>query len=116
MIQTHSTCQITIQPISGTAAQDPLPQDNTATLDDDCKKCIQQIVGALLYYAQAVDLTILPALSSIASEQAEATKNTEKQVTQLLDYMAMHPDATVHFHALQTLRYHRFPIFISYRK
>ena len=82
----------------GTVAQDPLSQDDTTKLDDNCKKCIQQIVGAPLYYAQAVDLTILPALSSIASEQAEATKNTEK-----LDYMAMHLDATVHFHASQMI-------------
>ena len=59
----------------GTVAQDPLPQDNTTKLDDNPKKHIQQIVGILLYYAWAVDLTILPALSSIASEQAEATKN-----------------------------------------
>ena len=50
-----------------------------------------------------MDLTILPALISIASEQAEATKNTEKQVTQLLNYMAMHPYATVHFHASQMI-------------
>ena len=87
----------------GTVAQDPLSQDNTTKLDDNCKKCIQQIVGTLFYYVHVVDLTILPALSSIASEQAEATKNTEKCTTQLLDYMTMHPDATVHFHASQMI-------------
>ena len=38
---------------------------------------IQQILGSILYYAQAVDMTVLMALSSIASEQMKATeKNT----------------------------------------
>ena len=41
---------------------------------------VQQIIGGVLYYGRAVDLTVLPALSSIASEQASATENTEKKM------------------------------------
>ena len=52
-----------------------------------------------MYYDRAVDDTILPALSALASEQAEATTKTMHQIRQLLDYLATHPDATVHFHA-----------------
>ena len=48
-----------------------------------------------MYYARAVDLTILVALSSIAVEQAQATENTEQHVHTLLDYLATHRDATV---------------------
>ena len=52
-----------------------------------------------LLYARAVDLTVLAALSSIASEQASATKDTEKRVSKLLDYLATHPDAKIRYHA-----------------
>jgi hypothetical protein len=31
-------------------------------------KCVQEVVGTLLYYARAVDSTILPALSAIATQ------------------------------------------------
>jgi hypothetical protein len=39
------------------------------------------------------------ALSTIASEQAHGTENTMRKTKQLLDYLAMHLEATVHFHA-----------------
>jgi hypothetical protein len=53
-------------------------QDNQATdpidispkLNKANKKCIQQIIGSFLYYARAVNPTILMALSAIASQQA----------------------------------------------
>jgi hypothetical protein len=41
--------------------------DTSATLDDKCKQSIQEIVGSLLYYAQAVDNKLLVALSTIAA-------------------------------------------------
>ena len=62
-------------------------------------KVVQQVVGGLLYYARAVDLTILPALSAIASEQTKATEATEARVNQLLDYVATKPNAKVRYHA-----------------
>ena len=39
---------------------------------------VQQVCGTLLYYAIAIDNTIIPVLSDISSEQYKATKNTEK--------------------------------------
>ena len=56
-------------------------------------------MGTILYYARAVDMTVLAALSSIASQQAKATEDTEEKVKHLLDYLATHPDATVRFRA-----------------
>ena len=53
------------------------------------KRVVQQVISTCLFYAQAVDCTILPAISSIASEQTNATEGTEKQIKQLLDYLAM---------------------------
>ena len=46
-----------------------------------------------MYYARAVDITTLVALSSIAAEQAQATEQTEKLVHTLLDYLATHKNA-----------------------
>ena len=62
-----------------TAAQDTIQDDVTAKIDEKRVKAIQQVVGGVLYYARAVDSTVLPALSSIASEQASATETTEKK-------------------------------------
>ena len=39
-------------------------------------KCIHGIIGALLYFARAVDKKLLVGLSSIRSQQAAATKHT----------------------------------------
>jgi hypothetical protein len=60
---------------------------------------VQRIIGSILYYAHAIDLTVLMALSTIASEQSRGTKSTMKKCKQLLDYLATHPDATIRFHA-----------------
>jgi hypothetical protein len=62
-------------------------------------KRIQKIVGTLLYYARAVDNTMLVTLSSLASWQSKATKLTNKDVNQLLNYCATHPTAILRFHS-----------------
>jgi hypothetical protein len=59
---------------------------------------VQQIVGSILYYTQAVDTTILMALSTIASKQTKATEKTLKKCTQLLDYLAANTKAKLHFY------------------
>ena len=82
----------------GTAAQDPLEADETPKIDEARKVRIQRVIGGLLYYARAVDLTILTALSAIASQQAEPTEKTEDHVQKLLNYVATHPAAVIRFH------------------
>ena len=57
------------------------------------EKFIQQIIGTLLYYARALDLTLLVALSALTSMQAKATKYTLELVNWLLDYVATNPNA-----------------------
>ena len=42
---------------------------------------------------------VLPALSSIASKQASATKMTKTKAAQLLDYLATHSKAAVRYYA-----------------
>jgi hypothetical protein len=83
----------------GKDAQDPLPIDNSELLDLKGIRKVQQVVGALLFYARAVDNTLLPALSTIASEQTQATELTLQRCHQLLDYCATNPDAKVRFRA-----------------
>ncbi len=67
-------------------------------LKDDIKQ-VQRVIGSILYYTLAVNLTVLMALSNIASKQAKCTESTMKKCKQLLDYLATHPGATVHFYA-----------------
>jgi hypothetical protein len=66
-------------------------------------KCIQAVAGTLLYYARAVDTTILTALSLIATEQAKPTQETMKKVKQLLDYCATQEDAIITYNASQMI-------------
>jgi hypothetical protein len=42
---------------------------------------------------------MLPAIGSLASEQANGTKNTMRKIVQLLNYCASHPDAVVRYTA-----------------
>jgi hypothetical protein len=67
--------------------QAPSSLDTSPLLGEVKKKHVQQIAGSFLYYAQAVDPTILTALSKISSQQAAPLENTMKHVNQFLDYM-----------------------------
>ncbi len=79
-------------PISyGVKAQLTPEADASKLLDKHCKRHIQEIVGSLLYYAQAVDNKLLVALSAIATCQSYATVATEQAVHLLLDYVATYP-------------------------
>jgi hypothetical protein len=62
------------------------------------KQClnIQKVTGSVLYYARAVDPTILMSLNTIATEQTKDTKKTQAATNQLLYNLATHPDATIH--------------------
>jgi hypothetical protein len=81
----------------GSEAQSPLPLDTLQTLDKKEIKGVHRIVGSILYYARAVDMSVLMALSTIASEQTKGTERTMEKVLQLLDYLATHPNAKVLF-------------------
>jgi hypothetical protein len=63
----------------------PLPP-----LSGEEAKYVQEVAGTLLYYARAVDSTILPALSVITTKQEYPTeKAIGATIKQLLDYCAM---------------------------
>ena len=62
-------------------------------------KCVQKIVGTLLYYGRVVDSTLLTALSAIAARQSNGTQAVTEACHQLLDYVATHPDSGIRYHA-----------------
>ena len=76
-----------------------IPDEKSTPATEDEKKYIQRVLGSFLYYARAIDLSILHALSAITSEQAKPTKQTLTQVQQLLNYMATNPNTVVKFYA-----------------
>jgi hypothetical protein len=62
-------------------------------------KCVQDIVGTLLYYARAVVPTLLAALSAIAAHQSNGIRAVADVCHQLLDYVATHPNAGIWYKA-----------------
>ena len=82
----------------GSEAQAPLAPDASPKLDEKGIKRIQQIVGSILYYACAVDMKVLAALSTIAINQTKAPERTMKRCIQLLEYLASNQNAKVRFH------------------
>jgi hypothetical protein len=59
----------------------------------------EAINGTLLYYARAVDPTMLRALNVIFSRQATPTQQMVNKCLHLLDYTATYPNADLRYHA-----------------
>jgi hypothetical protein len=78
-------CPYSLEPKQfGSKAQRPLLGDTSPLLDDKGKKRIQKFVGSILYYACAVDMMVLMALSTIMMSQAKPMENTMEHCVQLL--------------------------------
>jgi hypothetical protein len=60
---------------------------------------MQKVTGFVLYYARAVDPTVIIPLNDITTEQTKATEKTQAATNQLLDYLDTHPDTTIIYHA-----------------
>jgi hypothetical protein len=87
------------KPTYGAAIQYAPSHDNSAALDAKDTKRVQEVLGTLLFYARAVDSTMLTAIGTLASQQAHGTAATLQALTHLLNYCATHPDARVRFTA-----------------
>jgi hypothetical protein len=75
------------------------PIDATPKLDKHGIHFVQSCVGSLLYYARAVDATMLPAINEISGSQASPTQKTMSACRMLLDYAATYPLAILRYHA-----------------
>ena len=60
-------------PVFGATIQYTKPEDTSPLLNEEDKKYVQKVTGTFLYYARAVDPTMLVALSAIASSQSSPT-------------------------------------------
>jgi hypothetical protein len=87
-----------VTPVYGAKTQ-YATKDETPPLT--AKQCltIQKVTGSVLYYARAVDPTVLIPLNDIATEETKVTERTQAATNQLLDYLVTRPDATIRYHA-----------------
>jgi hypothetical protein len=68
-------------------------------LSDKKVNKLQQLTGTLLYYARAVDPTLIMPINVLASEQSNATEVTADKVIKLLNYCNTHPETKIRYHA-----------------
>ena len=71
--------------------------DASPPIDGTKTKRIQQVIGVFLYYARAVDESMLCALNKLASRQADPTEELERDVNRFLQYSATYPNAKLTF-------------------
>ena len=96
--KTHQPHEHSI-PMYGRKIQYAKKLDESPKLGPADKLFIQQVTGTFLYYARAVDSTMLVALSAIAAQQADPTEDTMRKTLKFLDYVVSHPDAILTFSA-----------------
>jgi hypothetical protein len=94
----HHTPSRYVTPVYGANTQ-YATKDETPPLTAQQCLTIQKVTGSLLYYARAVDPTVLVPLNDIATEQTKVTEKTQAATNHLLDYLATHPDTTIRYHA-----------------
>jgi hypothetical protein len=87
------------QPQYGAKIQYATTPDATPFLDVKNKTLVQTVLGTFLFYARAVDVTMLKAIGSLATQQAKPTESTMNGITKLLNYAASNPDANLRYHA-----------------
>mmetsp|Transcript_11265 Transcript_11265/g.15885 ORF Transcript_11265/g.15885 Transcript_11265/m.15885 type:complete len:463 (+) Transcript_11265:115-1503(+) len=68
-------------------------------LDKHGIRFVQGVVGCLLYYARALDGTMLAALNEISTTQAKPTEHTLDKCKRLLDYAATYQNAYLRYYS-----------------
>ncbi len=89
----------TTAPVQYSTKVQRVKTNTTSALSPAELKQVQDSVGTLLYYTQAVDPTLLAALSAITVQQSNGTQAVAKACNQLLDYVVTHPNAGLGYHA-----------------
>ena len=69
--------------------------DDTDPMNQKQIKLLQKVCGKFLYYARAVDCTMLHALNDLATRTHNGTQETMKALTHFLNYCATNPDSVV---------------------
>jgi hypothetical protein len=74
------------------------PKPSPAISDKDVNK-LQQFTGTLLYYARAVDPTLIMTINILGLEKSNTTEVTANKVITLLNYCNTHPETKIRYHA-----------------
>ena len=87
------------KPVYGQKIQFSESQDDSREvfLSASAKTLIQKIIGTFLYYGIALDLTMLVALGTLATQQSKPTESLWNEITWFLNYAASHPHAKICF-------------------
>ena len=83
----------------GKSAQHPIPPYKAPAAGPDGILCVQQVVGSILYYARAVYMIALTALTTLGSKQDKATAHILRSTEHLLDYLATYPNTKLRYYA-----------------
>jgi hypothetical protein len=92
-------------PIYGAKTQYVEDKTTSPELSDKDVNKLQQHTGTLLYYARAVDTTLIMPINVLASEQSKATAVTADKVIKLLNYCNTHPETKIRYHASDMILY-----------
>ena len=58
-------------------------------------KLTQQNIGIILFYGRAVYMMLMVALIDLESAQSHGTEATDREIVQMLNYCATHPDSFI---------------------
>jgi hypothetical protein len=92
-------------PIYGARTQYVEDETISPALSNKDVNKLQQLTGTLLYYARAVDPTLIIPINVLASEQSKATAVTADKVIKLLNYCNTHPETKIRYHASNMILY-----------
>ena len=97
----HHVPHLHNKPVYGQRIQFADSQDDTKEvfLSASAKTLIHQIIRIFLYYGIALDLIMLVALETLATQQSKPTESLWNDITWFLNYAASHPDAKKCFSA-----------------
>ena len=90
---------IYVPPRYGKFQQEVHPEPLSIPLTAGEIKELQEIVGVFLFYARAVDPTMLTAINKISSRQSKPTSLIKQEVDRFFQYANAYPDATMRIRA-----------------
>ena len=85
-------------PVKYGAAERIVETDNSPLVGKNEQKRVQQVNGKFLWYARAVDGTLLTPLSALATQQSKPTTKTMERIQQFLDFIATQEPAVLTYH------------------
>jgi hypothetical protein len=92
-------------PIYGAKTQYVEDETPSPALSDKDVNKLQQLTDTLLYYARAVNPTLLMPINVLTSEQSRSTAVTADKVIKLLNYFNTRPETKIKYHASDMILY-----------